>query len=1604
MLPTPANTNSPAVTFTPAHRLDALVEHTADLDKAEVLQRSIPDWLANADLAQAQALKTAFEQAHVCHTRAREALDRLKPLDVFCKEQLTDLLKAKWTVEFDVERDTLEVSTTSITSTSMFPVDWTGTVTTQSRSLLHAAMENFTLGEAGTNGFSKESLIRINGKPQTATVITPAHFATLCRELDLGGRYQQHIDQALALPPRTLVDSAANSAASAADIRRLKLLDMQVAVHIAYMKKDISAAAHALLNSVITQDVPVASIRNALFDGVPVMWQGLMIHDVCISGALVFSNQSIDTHAQAKCIVYMPNEPRRPLYEYASLDEFKVYLTLKLQTKSYRAVFARQYLCGHDKTKFFTAFDKDKALGPLATMPATCPSDFFFSAFIEKTQQDAQVLAVPTESVDEQQREKTRKTLMEASLVLLNAASFFVPVLGELMAAAAIVDIAGEVYEGVQDWTHGQRTEALSHLLNVVENVAQMAAFVVGGKVVTSAFSRIAGEQATFFDGFEAVTGRHGEPRLWKPDLKAYKQATPPAATLRPDSNGLYKDGQRTLILMDGAPYRVSQDPATKAWRVDHPVRQDAFQPTLVRHVEGGWRHIHEHVYEWPSGYALKRLSPGQTGLSHSDIVSIGAITDLSPALVHQLHEANLPLPARIKDCIERFKLNQGINLLIRRMERGEFFGTAHLQEQLHTLPTLPGWPKERFIEVVDDKQQFVSRHPQSATVDEANRVPVSESELKSGKLLETVINGLSSKEVEGIIGATTESKPALLAQKIGTALKGNRRPLMEQLYKTYDGIATGDVATLCDQVTDLPVRVAEELFSNASGRDRSLLRERRILGLDLAQQVSEAQFAIRQDRALTGFRLPSLANDDTDNLALRFMDRLQGWDDGFRLEVRQGSSTGTLLDSVGQATAPAKGVIVKTASGYQVSQGTGTTLTTRSSERLLDSIYRALPQTQRTRMGLSGIEAQDVSRLQTRLLVATSRDPLRTARMLRNERTELAQHFSSCVQADPPAANVYAQALIRKVRKLYPYFSDAQVSSFLDAAGSTQTLRVNGIKALEQQLKQLREVLRNWCADDEQMKKLPGQLNDLRVSRRQVADAIENCWRRVAPPRWPQDQPYTALNLQRNPVGQMPTLTEQDVAHVRSLAITDMEAGDELAYFLRPFKGLVTLELDRNRLTRLPEILSHMPDLQHLSLNGNQVALTEHTLRKLADMRTLRTLSLSGNRLGATLDVSQMANLQALILSDTHATELPAGFDRLPYLNRVDLRGNQIRELPDWLFDVPQRFAQFINLRYNPLSAASRAKLQSYRDRTGIGMGFMADDAKVTSEQVARDFWMPDSREADYTRRNRTWLALKNEPASPGLFQLLAEVGNSADSRFVHEDMTRRVWNVIDATAADSALRERLLALAVKANCTDSAALIFSHLEVAVEIDKVVKASANAHDEAARLLSLGRALFCQDTLAGIAEEHARANPRLDPVEVELAYRTGLAERLELVGQPRHMRYASLSGVTQANLDTAYARVTTALLSPALLRDLSTRSFWVDFLRKHHAQRLNRLAAPFHVRMQAAFEGEATLGTRYRAHVDGIMDQLQQAETTLLEELTTQALAADETKTCFILD
>ena len=1599
MLP-PKTTPSP-VTLTTEHYLEVYLDHAGDLDKANVLHKTIPAWLVGADLNRVQALDTAFTQRHLSYARATEVLGTLKPMDTFCREELTRRLAQKWKEEVDVERDTLEINKTVVVASGLTALGTLVKTTTSSRSLLHAAMENFTAGEAVANGLPDGSFVKINGKAQSGDVRTPVNFAALCRELDLGARYQKHIGEVLALPPKPVGNLPVEARATAADIRQLKLLDMEIAAHMAVLKKDISQAAYTMLLSVIKQDVPAEQTRSAVFDGGPVIWQGLEIHDACICGVLVFSKDSIDTAPSARCLVYMPNEPRRPLYEYASLNEFKDYLTLHLQSKSYRQTFTEQYLHGHDKTDFFSQFDTDHVLGTLAGMPAdTCLGDFCFSAFVSTTQKNARILAVPTADVDEQQREKNLKALINAGSVLLNVASFFVPVVGQLMLTAAVVDIVSDVYEGVEAWNHGERNAALSHLLNVVESVAQLAAFAAGGKVVAAAVSKGKQTQAAFFDGFEAVTRTDGKPRLWKSDLAPYRQVLPLAAELQPDAEGIYHQDGSQSIAMDGARYEVSRTAAGQPWKINHPLRAETFRPAIERNARGGWRHVYEHAHEWPDGrYALKRTDPQLTEVE-SDWAALADITQVSPGRSHLWHETGIERPQRLNDCAERFRQAHKVSGLIATMERGETANTDYVQEQLHILPRLPGWPEKRYIEVRDEHDAVVSRHPESApTDDDTYSVLVSQEQLADGELLDTVVKGLYASEVDTLIGmGATGSKSLSLATTIAKELKKNPRPLLDWLYEKYDGPTTGDVLKLREQFPDLPVRVGQALLDNASGRDRRFLKDGKI-GLDLVQQAREAQSAIRQDRALTGLHLPRLANANTHDLALRWMDRLPGWDNAFRLEVRDGSQAGTLLDSVGEQDAALSAVIVKTSGGYQFTERNGTQITRHVDQQLVDSIYHALPQEQRTALGLNGIDS-----LRSKLLGVASRDPARTGRLLRNDRTEVAKHLAACVQADPPGASAYAKGMLRKVKKLFPTFTDALASDFLDQAGTSQLARANRLKELGEQLQTFLKVLNTWREDEVQMAKVPGQLNDVRVSRRVVANAIENCWRRVTPPRWPQNQPLTVLKLERNPVGPLPTLTEQDVAHVRSLSIKHMEAGDELAYFLKPFKGLTRLELDGNKLTRLPEVLSHMPDLQHLSLNDNQLQLTEHTLRKLADMRKLRTLGLSGNRLGATPDVSKMFNLRALFLDNTHATELPVGLNRLPYLDLVDLRSNEFKVLPDWLFEVPQRFAQVINLRHNPLSETCLAKLKTYRDTTGQGMGFLENDTTVINEQLARELWMPKRVEEHFAASNRTWLALKNEPAADGFFRLLAEVGSTADNHYVREDMTQRVWNVIQAAESDSALRDQLLSMAVRANCTDSAAMIFSNLEVAVAIDKQVRQSANAHDRAARLLQLGRRLFRQDYLGKVAREDAVADPKLDPVEVELAYRIGLAERLDLIGQPKHMKYEDLGGVTSARLETANSRVVAAELSSELLKYLNGRTFWVDFLREHQGKQFDAAAAPFHARMQTAFENEATLGTKYRAQVDGIMAEMQQSETRLLERLTQDALKAEELATCYALD
>ena len=70
----------------------ALLEITADLDKAQVLQETLPAWWIDADSQTRQALQNAHEHSQHPHERAARLLARVKPLKVFCAERLKAFL------------------------------------------------------------------------------------------------------------------------------------------------------------------------------------------------------------------------------------------------------------------------------------------------------------------------------------------------------------------------------------------------------------------------------------------------------------------------------------------------------------------------------------------------------------------------------------------------------------------------------------------------------------------------------------------------------------------------------------------------------------------------------------------------------------------------------------------------------------------------------------------------------------------------------------------------------------------------------------------------------------------------------------------------------------------------------------------------------------------------------------------------------------------------------------------------------------------------------------------------------------------------------------------------------------------------------------------------------------------------------------------------------------------------------------------------------------------------------------------------------------------------------------------------------------------------
>jgi hypothetical protein len=1574
----------------------ALLEMTGDLDKAQVLHNTLPRWMLKAPLPALTALEDTYRRSSVMRRNLEQRLNRLQSLDQFCIEKLSRYLTENGHPQLDVRCDYLErprrdpVGVTYITGLLI------ETLALEKHSLVLSAMQNFSETEAKPGGLPDKTLIREGLHDAEATGITAQQFVGYCRALDLGNAYQEHVREVFDLPAPGESPSGPHYAEALSDVGFSKKADMLVDLHMALAKQHISQVNHTRLLNLINANMAVDWVVKSKSDGKPLIWQGLKIAKACLWSVLVFSEDTLGELAADKFIIYMPNDPVRPWFEYASLESFKQYLTSKLKEKPYLEFFER-YLDELERLKFLSDFKSDPTLGvfeSIITKGNFC--DFFFRSCVGKIQLDARVLAVPTADVDEEARRQRLIDYLDYGLDILNVAGFFVPVLGQFMMGVAIGQLLGEVFEGVEDWSHGDNAGALKHLVSVVESIVAMVVFAVGGRVVGT-LKRSQTPSPMFFENLEAVQLPDHSPRLWRPDFVQYRQPQGLPKPWVPNARGVHQANGQSYIQINRGAYSVSFDWTHLQWRFNHPKRSTAYRPPLKHNLGGGWQHIFERPHEWRDPiYTLHRLNPALADVPSDALQSLAAINQIDLADLQRLAMENKPLPERFQDAVARFRQHEKVLHLIETLGQEGQLDSHTARTQMLALPLMAGWPKGRFFELLDSKGNLLESHPNLAPFDyEDQSIHITEQQLKDGQVLETLLTALSKTERNTLLGETVTlaKAPALLKKRLLETVNDQHGALYRKLYEDYKSVRCDEMEPLCARFTQLPRNVAWEQGTKASSLDRRYLRQTRRVPLTLEQNIREVLDQMAEDQALMGLYWPPLADAATHRLTFGMLGRLAHWPKELSLQLREISATGNLLAQVGPDTAWVRRTIVHNDRGFQAfnEQGAGLNALVSGPDALLQSVVDCLSPGQRKMMNLVGPDP--AQRLRSQLRFKSQDERERVPRYLWPERA-VPEQASSCAAAqmeqDKPPSIEFAPALVNKMRALYPLVSEAERLKMLRDAGTDHLSRAKVVKALEEQFAQLHKTLEHWARQRPVFAHGEAPPRDWRLSRYQVRQSIERCWSRASFVDDIDFKTVPGLELDRMHVGELPTLpAEVNFDHVQQLSLRSMGLSEDISAFLEHFKNLRGLELADNQLAQVPEALSSMPALEHLNLARNKLNMTEDTRKRLASLSRLKALNLAGNPLSDGLDVSGQSSLRELILRDCRLTEFPSGVRRLPYLEHLDLRSNDIRDLPGWLFELPSRYARAVNLRDNPVSTTSKVALSAYRMRSGIGMGYVEDNIARIDEQTARDAWLADQRVERYAEKDLAWRALKNEPRSDALFNLMARLVNTADATKLRDDLERRIWRVLDATAADAKLRDRVFnRAAMPINCDDAAAANFSDLEVLLDIHEASRSVVSGQATAKSLLDLAKRLFRLSQVESFAFAHSKKHPETDGVEVSLFFRTRLAQTLDLPGQPKHLIHEDLAGVKPSEVEAKIA-VENAERTAALLQYIVKARFWIDYLRQASSDRFDAVFKPFFERL-AALETQTPPITEgeYLTQANLIMEEKDKAEATEIERLT----------------
>lgn len=1496
------------------------------LDDSTAVDRFIanrmPSWLLSASAQNIGKLQAALSAHQAQQVKVASLLEGLQPIEAFASERLrmaladapggpVDLARAHWRdVRLRMEKLSFRITDHDIPSFRLYPRD---------SHLLQRAMLNFPDDQAQASFYYPGSGVVQDGK---LLDLAPEWLAATCRRLDLGGAYQAHLDSVL-LP----VDESARRQVLH-QLAEDKRCTLRAQVYRSHLLGQLDAEGLAMFEEMLE------GTGQHGYGPYSLRCRSLEVLGFAMPEALIFEARGeplpgairwYDPGLTRQVILYIPNDQRRPLRQLSSWYHLGSDLAEDLKAPEYRDFFTRQ-LHQDDRVGFLQRLlPRLNQIRPELELVGLPSERVTFGSLalkqVERIKSDAASLIVPTTAIDQAIHQQRTRALEDAGLSLAGLAASFIPGVGELMLANLAWGLLKDIYEGAQEWSHGQREEALAHFLGVAQNLAINA---VAAGATTAAVRTL--QRSAFVDGLRPVVNESGKDRLWNPDLSVYRSPLPGLGALGQD--GLIHAQGRQWWRQGQQAYEVRRATPVSVMGIVHPSRATAYSPPLLGNGEGTWWLRGEHPLEQQDlTPLLRRFGPPAELLSDEARSRAVDIAGLDPATVRTLLVEDRPAPSALAVVLEHSALDAAID---------RFF------EQLSTATS---------VQQLD---------------------PVFCSYLR--RLPEGQVSPRSAEP--GVWLTRAPSLRYALFEHAAAAREPDLDPAATALRRAF---------------ATLSARAAQGLVEEARASHRLTLARDGRVPLALNEAARAVLRETRVTMALEGVCLNNVYRTDSVRLVFALLRRMPGWPQGLNIELREQGLSGPAQARVLETSqAVDTRVLVRAAGTFEVFDGTAVDQHQgpAPASSLYEAILEALGPEHRLALGWQGPEGARLLHHTLReraladrpalagLLGITGRLPV-FRRLQRSERGRPGYLLSGRGQLGQVS-------LTRLVRSLYPGFDDLQVSAFLQQLAAESADPMGELLRRESSLRRLEQALNLW-----QQQATPFAL----AARRRAADEIRRAWRRQTSQVFGVDGSVLGyrLNLGHVATGDLPELPDNvDFSHVVDLSVPEAGQTQRINGFLRHFTHLRWLDLSGNACTEVPQALVNLRELRELLLDGNQIRLDDLGNEVLGSLRRLEVLYLDRNPLGRAPDLSGMPHLRRLSIRRAGLRELPPGVLTRGFLEMADLRGNALETLPEAFFYSPPRVRHLTLLQGNPFLQAVRSRLwEAIEQGEAIPSG--------QASELTRQRWLEGAEGNQLNELGEHWNNLVEEEGSSAFFNLLDGLLASAEFRHASGDLRRRVWAMVQSMAQHTELREDLFDLANNpTTCVDSVLDTFSVLEVRFQLFHA-RADALPGQEGSALLRFARRLFRLERLERVVREDIENRELMgrgvDEVEVSLAYRTRLAGDLDLPGQPSHMQFGEVAGVSERNLREALQTVRDAEAGDELVPFIASRDFWLAWLREQHGDAFTELEDDFWRRLDGLTSREASMSEGdYLTAMNRLASQRDAALETLARRLTENAL------------